>query len=92
MTTARKTSTPAAVEVAEDTVPVVYNGTTFHVPTSSDWPYDALVALEDGHIAAFLRTVLGEEQHEAFVALKPRVRDLEAFVTSLQEAQGIAGN
>lgn len=89
--TARKSNATAAEALGEK-VPFSHNGVDYLVPTSADWPYAALEAFETGKIATFLRLILGDAQHAAFVATGPKVSDVNGFVESMQKALGIAGN
>lgn len=88
--TARKS--PSAAEALGESIPFVYEGVDYSLAPSSEWDYAALEAFEDGKIATFLRLILGEAQHNAFKATKPKVGDVNKFVTELQKALGIAGN
>jgi len=93
MATARKTTkSPTAAEALGEKLPFTYNGEEYLVDPTSEWTYDVLEAYEDGRLVGFLRGVLGDEQHERFKATKPRVREINDFVTELQSALGIAGN
>jgi hypothetical protein len=91
MATARKTN-PSAAEALGDRIPVSFGGVDYLVTTSADWPYEALEAYEDGKIATFLRHVLGDEQHAAFKATRPRVATVNEFVDALTKALGVSGN
>lgn len=86
------TQPAAAYEALSQPVPVNFRGQTFEIPPTSLWPYSALEAYEDGKVAAFLRALLGPEQHRRFRPLVATVGDAEAFVQVLQEALGISGN
>lgn len=88
--TARKTN-PTAAEALGDRVPFSFGGVDYLVTTAGDWPYEALEAYEVGKIATFLRYALGDEQHEAFKATKPKVSEVNEFVTALTSALGISG-
>lgn len=91
MATTRKT-TPTAAEALGEKVPFTHNGVDYLVDPTTEWPYEALEAFEDGKLATFLRSVLGEEQHDAFKATKPRVSDVGDLVQAVQAALGISGN
>lgn len=91
MAATRKTS-PAAAEALGDRIPVTFQGVDYLVTTSADWPYEALEAYEDGKIATFLRHVLGDEQHNAFKATRPKVSTVNEFVDALTKALGVSGN
>lgn len=88
--TAKKSA--AAAEALGEKVPFSYNGVDYLVDPTSEWSYEALEAYEDGRISGFLKALLGEEQHDAFKATKPRISDVNSFVEALQKAVGIQGN
>lgn len=88
--TARKTN-PTAAEALGDRVPFSFGGVDYLVPTAGDWPYDALEAFEAGKIATFLRHALGDDQHAAFKATKPKVSEVNDFVDALTGALGVSG-
>lgn len=90
MATARKT--PAAHEALGEKIPFTWNGVDFLLTPTADWDYEVLEHFEEGRLIAFLKAVLGAEQHAAFKATKPKVRDLEDFVEQIQVALGIQGN
>jgi hypothetical protein len=95
MATARKTPTtksPTAAEALAAPIPVTFGGVDYDVLPSSEWPFEALEAFEDGKVATFLRHILGEEQTAAFRETKPTVATVREFVVALQGALGIAGN
>ncbi len=83
---------PTAAEALDSKIPLTYNGVDYLLVTSSDWDYEALEAYEQGKIATFLRIILGEAQHNAFKATKPKVSDVNSFSQAIQKALGIAGN
>lgn len=69
-----------------------WRGTKFTALPSSEWPYEAMEAFEDGKVTHFLKALLGEEEHAKFKALRPLASDVESFITAMQEALGIQGN
>ena len=69
-----------------------HDGHTYHVLATSEWPFTALAAYEDGKVSSFVRLILPAEDYAAFLATDPKVADLEPFVTALQGALGISGN
>lgn len=83
---------PTAAEALDNKIPFTYNGVDYLLAPSADWDYEALEAYEQGKIATFLRMILGEAQHDAFKATKPKVSDVNAFSLAIQKALGIAGN
>lgn len=90
----RKTSTtnPVEAEALEIRVAFEWRGEKFTVLPSSEWPYEAIEAFEDGQIARFLRAILGEEEHNHFKSLHPKATDVAEFVEAMQSALGIQGN
>lgn len=88
--TARKSA--AAAEALNEAVPFRARGIDFELAPSAEWDFEAIEAFEEGKIATFLRLILGAEQYAAFKATKPKVGDVDEFVTELQKALGIAGN
>lgn len=87
-----KAESAAAAEARGDLVSFTARGITFSIDTAANWDYEALEAFENGRIATFLRMILGEEQHAAFRATKPKVHEVNDFVAELQKALGIEGN
>lgn len=83
---------PTAAEALDQDVEVVFHGVTFSIPPTTRWPFEAIEAYEDGKVAKFLTTLLGDAQAAAWRALKPTVADLGEFVTTIQGALGIRGN
>lgn len=92
MTTNSTRKSPTAAEALAAPIVFDYKGTTYSIPTTSDWSYEALELFEEGKLTGFLREVLGEAQLATYKATKPRVSDLADFVGELQKALGIAGN
>lgn len=86
------TKNPTAAEALGEKVPFSYNGVDYLLDPSSEWDYEALEAFENGKVVTFLRMILGEEQHAAFKATKPKAGDVNDFLTALQKALGIKGN
>lgn len=83
---------PTAAEALGAPVPFTHDGIDYLVVNSAEWPYEALEAFEDGKIATFLRSVLGDQEHAKFKATKPLLADVNRFVEALQGALGISGN
>jgi hypothetical protein len=83
---------PTAAEALREQVPFTFDGVEYVVDPTSEWEYEVLEAFEAGKISAFLKALLGEEQHDKFKAGKPRVADLNRFVEAIQKALGISGN
>lgn len=82
----------SAAEATAETVPFTHNGVDYELTPSSEWDYEALEAFENGKIATFLRLILGDAQHAAFKATRPKVNDVNTFVVEIQKALGIQGN
>lgn len=88
-----KTKTPAVVaEALGQPIEFEFGGVEYAIENTEKWPYEALVALEEGRLVTFLRMVLGEDQHEAFRATAPAVEDVNGLVEAMQAAAGISGN
>jgi len=83
---------PVAAEALNEAVSFSFKGETYTIPAANEWPYEALVAFEEGKIASLIGQLLGEEQHATFRATKPRLGDVNEFVVELQKAAGISGN
>jgi hypothetical protein len=83
---------PTAAEALGEKVPFTFDGVEYVVDPTSEWEYEVLEAFEEGKISAFLKALLGTEQHDKFKAGKPRVADLNRFVEAIQKALGISGN
>jgi len=90
MATPRKS--PTAAEALGENVAFDFDGVSYVVPPTSEWEYEALEAFESGRVSAFLKALLGEEQHDKFKAGKPRIADVNRFVEAIQKALGISGN
>jgi hypothetical protein len=87
------TTNPVAAEaLGEETVAVAFDDVEYTIPTTANWSYDALEAIEEGRSTGFLREVLGAAQLAQFKARKPKVSDVNAFVVAIQKAVGIQGN
>lgn len=89
---ATKKVNPVEAEARSIRVSFTWRDEEFTVLPSSEWPYEAVEEFEEGHIAKFLKLILGEEEHNHFKALKPLASDVESFVAAMQEALGIQGN
>ena len=92
MTAANSRKTATAAEALGEKIPLSFAGVDFLLDPSTEWSYDALEAYEDGRITAFLRSILGDEQHAAYKATKPKAAGVGDFVRAIQSALGIAGN
>lgn len=90
MATAKKPN-PTAAEALAEPVEFTYGGINYVVPSTSEWPYAALEAFEDGKLSGFIREILGVDQHEAFKATRPKVSDLSDMISAMQGALGIQG-
>jgi len=88
--TARKS--PTAAEALGEHVPFTFAGVDYSVTPTSQWPFEAIEAFEDGKVATFLRLVLGDDQVAAFRATSPTVATLLELVVELQSVLGISGN
>jgi len=86
------TSHPTAADALAERVPFVWRETDFSVLPTAEWPYESLEHFENGLITHFLKSVLGEEEHDRFKALKPKTADVQDFVETIQKALGIQGN
>lgn len=91
-TTPRSRLTPVKAEAVGATIPFEFEGATYNVLTTDEWPYEALEAFEEGRIAGFLKAILGPEEHAAFKATRPKIVDVQRFVVEVQAALGISGN
>ncbi|WP_146079163.1 hypothetical protein [Pseudoclavibacter sp. RFBA6] len=93
MATARKTA-PVAAEASKtpDARPVPFRGHVYHVLPTTEWPYDALVAFEDGRIASLLRLILVDGDHEKLLEAKLKVGEIREFISAMQGSLGIEGN
>ena len=83
---------PTAAEALGQKIPVSFGGVDYLIDPASEWSYETLEAFEEGRISGFLKSILGEEQHNAFKATKPKIADVNGFVEALQKALGISGN
>lgn len=90
--TTRTPKNPAAAEATGSSISVDFRGQAYEVPPSTDWPFDALEALEQNRVATFLLGVLGDEGYATFKATKPKVSDASEFFRAVLEAVGIRGN
>ncbi|QDF14187.1 tail assembly chaperone [Microbacterium phage GardenState] len=89
---ARKTANPIAAEALSLNIAFVFEGREYSAPPTSEWSIDALEAFENGRILAMLRLILSDEDFSAFRSRHNKVAELNAFITAMQKAQGIAGN
>lgn len=86
------TKNAAKAEATSERISFEWNGEEFTVIPTSEWPFEALEAYEDGKVTQFLRAILGPEEYAHFKSLRPRTADLESFVDTIQAALGIEGN
>lgn len=91
-TTSRSRTAAVKAEALVEHLPFEHAGHTYHVLPTSEWPFTALAAYEDGKVSTFIRLILPAEDYDAFLATSPKVADLEGFVLALQSALGISGN
>jgi hypothetical protein len=87
-----ETKNPTAAEALAEDVPFEFGGVKYVLPPTSEWTYDTLEAFEEGKISAFLKALLGDKQHDAFKATKPKISAMNEFVLGIQKALGISGN
>lgn len=88
----RLAKSAVAAEATGQDLSVEFGGETYAVPSTMDWSLDALEAYESGKATAFLQHLLGEEQYAVLKATKPKVRDVNAFVSEIQRVAGLSGN
>lgn len=87
------TTDPVEAEALElERVSFTWRNTEFTALATADWPFEAIEAFEDGMVTKFLREVLGDAEYAKFKTLKPRAKDIDDFVESMQKALGIQGN
>lgn len=84
--------TATAAEALAEGIEFNHNGVTYSVEPTSEWPLEALEALEEGRIVAFLKYVLGDEGYAALKATKPKIGELNDLTVAIQKAVGVAGN
>lgn len=84
--------TPAKAEATESPVNFEYDGKTYTVPPSIDWPIEALEAMEDDKVITFVRSVLGPVQWTAFKSTPRKTQDFSDLMEALGKAAGISGN
>ena len=87
--------TPSAAARAEalgEKIAVTFEGAEYAILPTSEWDYEVLEAFEEGRIVAFLRALLGDEQHSRFRATKPKIAAVTLFMEEIQKALGISGN
>jgi hypothetical protein len=70
---------------------VEFNGETYAVPPADDWDLEVLEALDENHVTAALRALLGDEQYAKFRETNKKVRALGEFFTAAGKKVG-AGN
>jgi len=90
--TAKAVTNPVKAEALNEDVTFEYEGDTYTIPSTDEWPLEVLEAFEEGRVVSLLKAILGEEQWTEFKATNPKVKHLNAFVSAIQEATGIAGN
>jgi len=86
------TKNPTAAEVLGDKIPFTFDGVDYLIEPSSEWDYTLAEDLEAGRVVAFLKGILGEDQHEKFKATKPKLNRVNALIEAIQTASGIQGN
>lgn len=89
MPTARRPAPPAKADVLADGITFEYDGQTYAIPPTSEWPLDALEAMEAEKGVTFSRLLLGESQWRAFRKSHSTTGHLNGLMESLQEAAGL---
>lgn len=91
-TAAKKTAPKDAPEVEasqneaqEKPTPFEFKGQSFEVPHPLDWP---LEAYQTGDEIEVIAIVLGDEQWARFMGTGPTLRDFNALMDAMSEAQG----
>lgn len=86
------TKPAAAHEALGESIPVDFRGVSLLILPSSEWPFEALEAFEEGKVATFLRLILGKDQYAEVRKVTPKVGDARDLVEAIQDALGISGN
>lgn len=76
-------------EATDEPIAFEFEGETYEIPASADWPLSAVEALEDEKGVRFARELLGPEQWAAFRSVPRTVGDLDRFAQAMQEAAGL---
>lgn len=59
------------------------------VPSTDDWPWDVLEAIDDEKFTIALRGLLSDEDYAAFKQFKPTVNDGAGLLEALAKAAGM---
>lgn len=92
MAATRKPANAVAAEAASTAIPVNFNGVTYDVPPTSEWPVTVLEAFEESRLVAFVKALIGADQYALFLKGNPKVSDLGDFIVAIQQGIGIQGN
>jgi hypothetical protein len=89
MATTRKPTPPAKADVLANGVTFEFDGKTYAIPPTDEWPLDALEAMEKEQGVTFARLLLGEPQWAIFRREHSTAKDLNGLMEALQEAAGL---
>jgi hypothetical protein len=86
----------AAVEAAKAEAggePFVFTwkGTTYEVPTATEWPMEALTALADGNLPVAMGALLGEEAYGDMIRGGITVGGMNTLFDAIGKAAGMGG-
>lgn len=78
---------------ASDTpILTTWEGQHYRLVPTSQWDLEVLEAMEDGKISHILRGILADDGYARLLAAKPKMHEIEAFMTKALKALGISGN
>ncbi len=82
----------AAKADTQKTIDFTYDGTTYQILPTAEWPFEALEAMEDGKVLTILRYILLGDGYKTLAAKRPNVGQITDFFEAAQKELGIAGN
>lgn len=69
-------------------VTVPFRDAFFSVPGLDDWPLEALEMAEANKSISMIKTLLGQQQYQAFADLKPVYKDIRDLANAIMKAVG----
>lgn len=73
-------------EANNDNVTFEYDGDSYTVPTSKNWPLEAVEAQESNKILGFLKELLGEDQYATLRKGAKTLDDIDSFAKEMFKA------
>lgn len=78
----------AKAEATGTDIEIDFEGHTYTIPPSVEWPLDAIEAAEDGEIVRSTKLILGVEQWAEFRERHSKFGDLMEFMKAVEKVAG----